>query len=102
LSKITREGLKEMILFELDRAVSSQDGPLSLQGDFSVSKFDNDARIILGSLKNLDDLARDAEGLDPKDLQFLKDTILDDIQRRLNFITSTIDARLGGNRGYKS
>tara|TARA_Y100000034_G_C6523795_1_gene225524 strand:+ start:116 stop:478 length:363 start_codon:yes stop_codon:yes gene_type:complete len=99
--KITRKNLKKMILSELSGMVASVDDPRRHQSDFFFSHFDNDTAAAHKSLKNLGDMARDDEQLKPEDLQYLKDNHIEQLYDALGFLEATIDARLGGNRGYK-
>ena len=99
--KLTRKNLKNMILSELSAEVASVDDPRRVQSDFFFSHFDNDTTAALKHLKNLGDMARDDEQLKQEDLQFLKDNHLERLYDAIGFVEATIDARLGGNRGYK-
>ena len=99
--KLTRKNLKNMILSELSAEVASIDDPRRVQSDFFFSHFDNDTRAVLEHLKKLGDMARDDETLETEDLEYLKNNHLELIGDALDFAISTVDARLGGNRGYK-
>ena len=99
--KLTEKKLKMMILSELNMEVSPQDDQLRTQNDFHFSKFDNDTRAGLEHIKKLGDTARDDESLGTKDLEDLKLINLKRFRDALDYLESTIDARLGGNRGHK-
>tara|TARA_R110000737_G_scaffold98608_1_gene132800 strand:+ start:110 stop:415 length:306 start_codon:yes stop_codon:yes gene_type:complete len=98
--KLTEKKLKMMILSEFNMEVSGQDDPLRVRNDFHFSKFENDTRAALDHIKKLGDMARDDESLALKDLEDLKMINLQQLDDALNYLESSIDARLGGNRGY--
>ena len=94
--KITKSRLKKIIIQELHGAYGEADGPELARFDFSGTNFEQDVTRILGLLEDMETIIRENKLLKPHDIEYFKNHHLDNLMRKIGFLESVIDARLGG------
>ena len=97
--KITKKSLRKMIIQEFTNdyyARLDSGGEELVRSDFRTDNFEEDIKRIVGLLDDMETIVREDKLLKTKDLQYFKTHHLDNLYRKIGFLESTIDARLGG------
>jgi hypothetical protein len=94
--KITKALLKKIIIQELYGRHGEADGPELARSEFQTTNFQQDVTKILGLLDDMETIVRENELLKSHDIEYFKNHHLDNLMRKISFLESVIDARLGG------